>query len=100
MTDDNSVDNVEVDVRRGYYESGDLSGETPYVNGKKNGIAKYYFESGALCQETPFVNGVTHGIHKTYNKDSENINGLRLYEVGHRVASIDSIYKEINHVYD
>ena len=113
MTQDNSIDNVEVEIRRSYYESGALYSEAPYENGKKHGIAKHYYESGALYWETtfvngemhgiekwyyasgtlwgeiPYVNGGRHGIAKRYDKDKTNIKYLVLYKEDREVASID-----------
>ena len=103
MIQDNSKDTDRIEVGKGYYESGALqwetpfvngemhgiskwyyrSGalwyETPYVNGNKHGIVKVYYESGALMRETPYVNGKVHGIGKTYNRDNINIDRLTLY---------------------
>lgn len=39
--------------------------ETPYVNGKKNGISKVYYIDGKYS-ETPYQNGVIHGISKAF----------------------------------
>jgi len=64
VAQDNSIDNVE--VRKYYYKSGALRWETPYVNGKKQGIERCYYESGALMAETPCVKGKMHGIAKDY----------------------------------
>ena len=102
MTQNNSIDNVE--VKRSYYESGALrceapqvngnmhgiikeyypSGalwvETPFVDGYMHGIARHYFESGALGREVPYVNGKKHGIEKKYNSEKSNIISLTLYD--------------------
>jgi hypothetical protein len=41
--------------------------ETPYINGKANGIEKlYFYDSGALWSTTPHVNNKRHGIQKRY----------------------------------
>ena len=56
----------EVEIRKEYYESGDLERETPYVNGVKHGVLKAYYESGALWYEAPYVNGKEHGVEKYY----------------------------------
>jgi len=45
------------EMQRFRNDSGDISGETPCVNGKKHGIEKQYYSSGALEWETPYVNG-------------------------------------------
>ena len=50
----------------GYYASGALAWEVPYVNGKKHGLEKEYYESGALAWEVPYVNGKKNGVYKEY----------------------------------
>jgi hypothetical protein len=39
---------VNEEVRKLYYETGTLKYETPFINGKINGIEKRYYESGKL----------------------------------------------------
>lgn len=51
-----------------YYSTGELQSETPYVNGKINGIQKLYYKNGALISECPFVNDIANGLCKTYYK--------------------------------
>ena len=82
-------------AEKGYYESGALGWETPYVNGHVHGIAKNYYESGALKWEAPYVDGKMHGIEKSYNKDKANIECLSLYKKGQRVISM-RIWSESN----
>lgn len=41
--------------------------ETPYRNGKKNGVERSYYADGNLMMETPYQNGKRNGIEKTYN---------------------------------
>ena len=62
-----------------YYKSGALLCETPYVKGKIHGITRSYYESGALERESPYVNGKRHGIVKNYNREKSNIDRLTLY---------------------
>ena len=88
MTQNTANDKVE--VRKEYYESGDLWYETPYVNGDIHGIVKVYYESGALLNEAPYVNGEIHGIMKAYDEDKANIVCLALYDKGREV-----VYKKI-----
>ncbi len=59
-----------VGISRGYYgKSGKLFCETPYVNGKKNGVEKIYYTDGSLHEEFPNINGKKNGIVKEYNED-------------------------------
>ena len=51
-------------------------------------VRKGYYESGALWYETPYVNGKIHGVEKHYDSDKLNIDCLALYEKGHKAASV------------
>ena len=86
MTQNTANDKVE--VRKEYYESGDLWYETPYVNGKEHGISRGYYETGAIEWMAPYVDGKMHGIKKLFNKDRGNIEYLLLYKKGQRANSI------------
>ena len=110
MTQDNSIDTVEVKkyyfasgalwiedpyvngkihgIDKWYYESGALERETLYKKGKRHGIVKVYYKSGALRWEIPFVNGKMHGIERGYDNDNINIDCLVLYNGDQEVTSI------------
>jgi chromosomal replication initiator protein DnaA len=45
-------------MMRWYYESGAIERDLPYKNGKRDGIERWYYESGAIKKETPYKNGV------------------------------------------
>ena len=75
-------------ISRGYYKSGTLLWETPYVNGKKHGISWGYYESGALMWETPYVNGKVHGIEKHCDREKSNIDRLTLYNKDRMLLSL------------
>ena len=53
-------------VEQRYYDDDrrKLQVETPYKNGKINGVKKVYYESGQLSRETLFENGKANGIMK------------------------------------
>ena len=53
-------------AERYYYKNGNLASETPYKNGKEEGIEKWYYENGNLNIETPYKNGKEEGIEKWY----------------------------------
>ena len=88
MTQANSNADDRIEIRKGYYTSGALWWEIPYVNGKVHGIGKTYYESGALMREIPYVNGNAHGISKTYDKEKSNIECATLYERNREVLVI------------
>ena len=53
-------------IHRKYYNSGKLSAEIPFKDGKREGLAKTYYESGSLKSEVLFKNGKREGLAKTY----------------------------------
>ena len=53
-------------IRRAYYESGKLMGETPYKDDKVEGVLKVYFETGKLNIETPYKNHKREGYERVY----------------------------------
>jgi len=53
-------------IRREYYESGKLKDETPYLNGKLEGIEKRYYQNGKLLFEIPYKDDKQEGIEKRY----------------------------------
>jgi antitoxin component YwqK of YwqJK toxin-antitoxin module len=53
-------------VEKLYYLDGDLKAEEPYVNGELNGVKKSYYESGMLASESPCINGKINGVFKEY----------------------------------
>ena len=73
-------------ISKRYYLSGELLCETPYKNGKINGIQTLYYKNGKIISETPFTYGLANGVCTTYSKDGKwmqeltyvngNINGV------------------------
>lgn len=68
----NSKDNVH--IKKEFAEDGSLISETPYVNGKKNGIEKIYFKTGKLRFEIPYIENKKNGIEKRYDKTGVIVN--------------------------
>ncbi len=58
-------------VEIGYFSNGDTEFETPYKNGRIEGIAKEYYESGKLYKETPYKNGWIEGVAKEYYENGK-----------------------------
>lgn len=54
-------------VVKEYNSNGKLWRETPYKNGKFEGVAKVYYENGKLMGEIPFKNNEIEGIGKMYD---------------------------------
>jgi len=76
-----SKDEKLIEIRKEYWDNGNLKSEVPYkksygIGWKKvktklvpHGIAKDYYESGVLEREDPYVDGKREGTIKLYNKD-------------------------------
>ena len=75
-------------IQKWYYHNGKLWRETPYKNGKEDGIAKYYSENGKLMQETSYKNGKRDGIAKYYSE-----NGKLRSETPYKDGKLDGIEK-------
>jgi len=82
------IDGKRHGIGMGYYESGALSWETPYVDGKIHGISRFYYESGTLELETTYVDGKIHGISRGYDEGKTGIAYLTLYDKSREVASV------------
>ena len=58
-------------IQNEYYADGSVRSETPFSNGKINGIVKWYFKgSGKLKEEDPYSDGKINGIVKWYNEEN------------------------------
>ncbi|WP_285819228.1 toxin-antitoxin system YwqK family antitoxin [Helicobacter bilis] len=64
---ENHADKISGCVEREYDPNGNLMRETPYKNGKFEGVAKVYYENGKLMGEIPFKNNEIDGIGKMYD---------------------------------
>lgn len=76
-----SKDEKLIEIRKEYWDNGNLKSETPYKKSyglgyKKvkttlipHGIAKEYYESGVLRKEDPYVEGERTGLVKFYRED-------------------------------
>ncbi len=60
----NEADKISGCIERQYYKSGNIGFETPYKNGKKEGIEKWYDGNGKLGLETEYKNGKVNGVRK------------------------------------
>ena len=52
-----------------YYKDGSKWLETPYVDGKKQGMEIQFREDGSKCMETPWVDGKRIGMEIAYRED-------------------------------
>ena len=83
------ADKISGCVEKEYDSSVNLWRETPYKNGKKEGIEKRYYENGNLALEMPYKNGEAEGMLKGYYE-----NGLLRRDAPLKNDKIDGILKE------
>ncbi len=82
-------DNLLNGIITDYDEDGNLLRETPYKNGKKDGVEKGYRVDGSLSYEIPYENDKINGVIKRYRKDG-SIQKQTEYKDGQPVSgSID-----------
>jgi len=62
---------MEEEIKRSYYDNGQLCYETSYVNGKKHGLVKWWKYNGQLEYETPFINGKCHGLERWWHSNGQ-----------------------------
>ena len=86
---ENHADKISGCVEKEYDSSVNLWRETPYKNGKKEGIEKRYYENGNLALEMPYKNGEAEGMLKGYYE-----NGLLRREAPLKNDKIEGILKE------
>jgi|GEM_PF-803524 antitoxin component YwqK of YwqJK toxin-antitoxin module len=60
------TDGNQIGMIKYYYESGELSEETPVINGKINGVEKCYYENGKLKSESSHTDDIEIGTRKVY----------------------------------
>ena len=95
------------EVRRYYYESGELKEEANYKKGKQDGLTKTYYESGALRWKANYMESKQEGLTKEYYrsgeifyidtyKDDQLIKKKTCDETGKFVLEQDFQYKEKN----
>ncbi|WP_163340937.1 toxin-antitoxin system YwqK family antitoxin [Desulfopila sp. IMCC35008] len=58
-----------LEVKKEFYDSGELKTETQYIDGIKNGLERNYNKDGSLQRETTFIDGEKSGIDKLYNEN-------------------------------
>ena len=93
----------------------DLFVETPYKDGKMNGIGKEYYSDGTIRTETPYKNNKPNGVVKTYdvlgNLESEvpftdneidgvakyyRTNGKLRFEISYKNGILDGAHRIYN----
>lgn len=55
------------ELKKVYYENGNLKKTTSLKSGKKHGYEKMYYENGRIKYSAPYVNGVVHGEYKHFH---------------------------------
>jgi antitoxin component YwqK of YwqJK toxin-antitoxin module len=58
---------MKTEIKRGYYDNGNLSYEYPYINGVRYGIQVRYYDNGQKYLEYQCVNNKNYGIEQHWN---------------------------------
>jgi antitoxin component YwqK of YwqJK toxin-antitoxin module len=77
---------METEIKRKYWDNGQLRSEHPYMGGIPHGVMKWWYPSGQLGSETSYVGGVVHGMAKHWRQDGDIV-WSRLYNQGEVVAT-------------
>jgi antitoxin component YwqK of YwqJK toxin-antitoxin module len=54
-----------------YDDGGQLSSETPLLNGNYHGLQKWYYKDGQLNWEIPYINGRLRGLEKGWYENGQ-----------------------------
>lgn len=81
-------DGKENGVERCFSRTGKLYSETPYKEGKKDGVGKVFYESGKTFAETPYIDGNENGVLKRYYET-----GSIFGETPYKNGKIDGVHK-------
>ena len=79
----NETDKMSGCVERQYHQNGNIWVETPYKNGKLEGIEKWYDDNGDLVNEIPYKNDKREGMTKWYYRNG-NLESEEPYKNGKR----------------
>ena len=71
--------NNNIEIKKEYFENGNLRSETPYYNGKKHGVYKEYFKTGEISCITEYIDDLLHGELKVYNQDGTLFNDTAIF---------------------
>ena len=104
----NEADKISGCVEREYHSNGKLMRETPYKNGKLNGMSKWYYENGNLDAEISYKNDKLHGIGKWYYengnikleityKDSKQEGVIKMYDTSGNLRAEVSALNNVLH---
>ena len=83
---------VYAEMRKEYYESGQLKTDANFKDGKQEGITRTYYESRKVETERNFKDGKPEGISKGYYKDG-NVRYISTYKNG-KIEGVSKSYYE------
>jgi|GEM_PF-1794617 len=99
----NAEDKIE--IKRTYYESGELSSETRYVNDKKDGLSKQFYPNGEIRHKTIYDNGkdvVWEGYREDgtlsahFDMKQENISKYKFIDQDGQTSFEHEVHKDPN----
>ena len=78
---------AKTEIKRTYWENGNIRTEERYVDGIKNGLSKTYLIDGRLLTAKNYKDGLLHGKCKDYS----SIDGELLLETSYKSGEVSSI---------
>ncbi|CAL2061650.1 hypothetical protein [Tenacibaculum sp. 190524A05c] len=61
---------IRKEIKKDFWENGELASEGIYINGKANGQMKWFHDNGFLAGEGPMKNDKRNGLWKVYNREN------------------------------
>jgi len=83
----------EKNIKKEYYETGELLAEYEVVNNLRNGNAKEFYLTGELFRISRYENDTLHGKYKEYYKSSE-LKSSGIFINGKLTCSLRKFYKD------
>ena len=72
-------------IEKSYYEKGRLAAKIPYKNDEINGIIKLYYENGKIAIKASYQNSMLDGLEEYYSEKGKMI-AMILYKRGKAIS--------------
>lgn len=90
---------AQTDTIKNYYENGQVESVIPYLNGVREGEAKFFYEDGTIKEERNYVNDKVDGLVKLYSPNGV-LKELFNIENGKREGPVSRFDSTGNHLED
>lgn len=90
---------AQTDTIKNYYENGQVESAIPYLNGVREGEARFYYDDGTIREERNYINDKVDGLVKLYSPNG-TLKELFNIENGKREGPASRFDSTGNHVED